>query len=1174
MALEEELSLEITQALQSIQQIEDSLSEVADTFKTSVESALSDISVSPEIDLQVNSEQLTAVEQSLDNLQGDVQIGITGEKEITDDIQHTLDATDFTITPEVDVSALEGQLEEVSGAVQDSGLSDLGNEAEKTSGQMDGLGKSAFDVGSSLALVRTGSKLATGEGNALVGFLESAGGKASVAAATFTAFAIAGKHLFEGAKDSESAAQRFQLIFGDVAESVNNIDIGGLDESITSLAQRLGQDDEAFINAASKIGTIGKASGALPEQLDKTTEGIIALAARAAALDPTMKNAGQQTQRLLFALARGGPALARFGIDIPVKELREFATEQGKSFTSLSLFEKAGLGVDLAMQKLGGTLKNDINAGAGNITTQFRAIQEEFNNTLEDLGKPLLQPILDTVRSAQPLLIELAAAFAAILQAVLPLASVLVESLAPAIQTLTVLLSPLLTALAQLGKLLGNPILKPLVQVAAAMGLVAVAGPKLGGALRLIDSGLLKAGVSTGGLSANFAKLVPVAGAAAVGIIGVTTVLDALHKKEAAQVGNFIGEEKAKLATHAVTVEQMSKDLEIIIAQEKDLRETAKKNKSPFDSDYRHTLRQGADGLQEISDQYESQIQLAKENAAASGLNADMLLRMIVAGEDIGPVVAQAKVDQQIYNDALLGTESSMTKLIRSTEFGRDTTDEFNAVVEETGIKAEDLQPQLDAAAQAVDNFLQTFITGVPTLNSVLGSLDEKQSATVAGIEKGFRDQIEAAKKFQADLDILAQAGAVDALNFFSTAGPEQSGAALDALVAKGKGAITEFEGIVDEANTQSAQLQARKDALGRQDFTGLLDAQQQSRLDIEAKLHINLDDFSKEEQDFIIRTEVAGENAGKAQSDAQAEAYKKEVTKSTTAAEFEQAQKDALEAPARAVGIVLGFAMADGVATGLNDPAGLEASVVKIKESLTNIWNKIFIIHSPSKVTEDLAKDVAAGFTVGFSKGQTQVVEAAAELTLSVADQFKLGIKDITETGGTELDDFLARLKTAGAEAQAVKEDPRVKNALEKEALAALKAGGLSGEQLKALVTKQNNEALKAFAATGLSGDQAAALADAQRAQAIVSRIGGLQDVSAAPVVDVTSKDIQARNDALNTQIAAAATEAAVQAALAAIGNTGPQVVIQELTIPNQGETPEETADTLSTVIEWSLQK
>ncbi len=1171
MALEEELSLEITQALQSIQQIEDSLSEVADTFKTSVESALSDISVSPEIDLQVNSEQLTAVEQSLDNLQGDVQIGISGEKEITDDIQHTLDATDFTITPEVDVSALEGQLEEVSGAVQDSGLSDLGDQAETTAGQMDGLGKSAFDVGSSLALVRTGSKLATGEGNALVGFLESAGGKASVAAATFTAFAIAGKHLFEGAKDSESAAQRFKLIFGDVADSVNNIDIGGLDESITSLAQRLGQDDEAFINAAAKIGTIGKASGALPEQLDKTTEGIIALAARAAALDPTMKNAGQQTQRLLFALARGGPALARFGIDIPVKELRDFATEQGKSFTSLSLFEKAGLGVDLAMQKLGGTLKNDINAGAGNITTQFKAIQEEFNNTLEDLGKPLLQPILDTVRSAQPLLIELAAAFAAILQAVLPLASVLVESLAPAIQTLTVLLSPLLTALASLGKLLGNPVLKPLVQVAAAMGLVAVAGPKLGGALRLIDSGLLKAGVSTGGLSANFAKLVPVAGAAAVGIIGVTTVLDALHKKEAAQVGNFIGEEKAKLATHAVTVEQMSKDLAIIIGQEKDLRETAKKNKSPFDSDYRHTLRQGADGLHEISDQYAQQIQLAKENAAATGLNVDKLLQMIVAGEDIGPVVAQAKVDQQIYNDALLGTESSMTKLIRSTEFGRDTTDEFNKVVEETGIKAEDLQPQLDAAAQAVDNFLQTFITGVPTLNSVLGSLDEKQSATVAGIEKGFRDQIEAAKKFQADLDILAQAGAVDALNFFSTAGPEQSGAALDALVAKGKGAITEFEGIVDEANSQSAQLQARKDALGRQDFTGLLTDQQQSRLDIEAKLHINLDDFSKEEQDFIIRTTVAGENAGKEQASAQAEAYNKEHTRSANAVE---SALDPLVEGARQAGVAAGVAAAAGFVTGFEDPEGIEASVVKLKNQITTIMNKIFIIKSPSKVTEDIGKLVAEGFVVGFSSGQTQAVEAAAELTTSVVDQFHLGIKDITETGGDELDGFIDRLKSAGAEVKAVQADPRVKNALEKQALAALKAGGLSADELKKLVEKQNNDALKAFAATGLSGDQAAALADAQKAQAIVSRIGLLQDVSAAPVVDVTSKDIQGRNDALSASIAAAATEAAVQAALAAAGATGPQVVIQELSIPNQGETPEETADTLSTVIEWSLQK
>lgn len=1172
MALEEELSLEITQALQSIQQIEDSLSEVADSFKTSVESALDNISVAPEIDLSVNTAALQDVENQLDNLKGDVELELGGEKAITDDVQKLFDDTDFVITPEVDTTALEGQLEEIQGAVQDSGVSELGDQAEETGGQLDGLSRSAFDVGSSLALVRTGSKLATRDGNALLGFLESSGGKATIAAGAFTAFAIAGKHLFEGAKDSESAAQRFNLIFGDIAESVNNIDVNGLDESITSLAQRLGQDDEAFINAAAKIGTIGKASGALPEQLDKTTEGIIALAARAAALDPTMKNAGAQTQRLLFALARGGPALARFGIDIPVKELRDFATEQGKNFTQLSLFEKAGLGVDLAMQKLGGTLKDDINAGSQNITTQFRAIREEFNNTLEELGKPLLQPVLDTVRSAQPLLIELAEVFASILAAVLPLAAVLVESLAPAISAVGTALGPPLKLLSDLGELLAK-VPKPILQVVAAVGAFAVVAPKLNAGFKALDLLATRAGLATGGLSANFSKLVPLAGAVTVGIVGVSTVLDALHKKEQAQVSNFIGEEKARLATHAVTVEQMSKDLEIIIAQEKDLRDTAKKNKSPFDSDYRHTLRQGADGLHEISDQYAAQIQLAKENAAATGLNADMLLRMIVAGEDIGPVVAKAKIDQQIYNDALLGTESSMTKLIRSTEFGRDTTDEFNAVIEETGIKAEDLQPQLDAAAEAVNNFLQTFITGVPTLNSALQGLDEKQSSTVAGIEKGFKDQIEAAKKFQADLDVLAQAGATDALVFFSTAGPEQSGAALDELVKKGKDAVKEFEGIVDDANAQSAALQARKDTLGRQVFTGQTAAQAQSKLDIEAKLHLNLDDFSQQEQDFIIRTTVAGQEAGDAQAAAQSEAYQKTVTRSTTAAEFKTANQIIVDA-AREVGVLAGIAMGDGVVEGLSDPKGLEASVVKLKNDLTNIMNKIFIIHSPSKVTEEIGKLVAEGFTVGFSSGQTQAVEAAAELTTSVVDQFHLGIKDITETGGSELDDFIDRLKKAGGEIKAVQEDPRVKNALEKQALSALKAGGLSADQLKELVTKQNNEALKAFAATGLTSEQAQAIAAAQQAQAVVSRIGLLQDVSAAPVVDVTSKDIQGRNDSLAASMTAAATEAAVQAALTALGAQPPQVVIQELTIPNQGETPEETADTLSTVIEWSLQK
>jgi hypothetical protein len=1179
MALEEELSLEITQALQSIQQIDDSLSAVADSFQKSVTDALNNISVSPEIDLQVNAQALNTVEDQLNNLSGNVDLQIQGEKQIQDEVQHVLDSADFTIEPQVDASALESQLQDVSQAVQDTGLSDFGAQAQDAAGGTQDLTKSALELGGALEVVRGGAELAGRSSAPLLGFLEGAGGAGVAAAAGISAFAIAGRDLISSARSAESAEQRFNLVFGKTAEEVDHINIAGLDESIGHLAIRLGQSEPAFLNAASKIGTIGKASGAAPEDIAKTTDAIAVLAARAAALDPTMKNAGASTQRLLFALARGGPALARFGIDIPVAELRQFAADQGLTFTQLSLFQRATLGADLALQKLGGTLSTDINAGAQNIDIQFRALRSEFEHTIETLGKPLLEPVLKTIEAAQPLLEELAAAFSAILQAVLPLAAALTQSLTPVIGALTVALGPALKLLGEFGKVLGD-IPKPILEVATSIALAAVALPKLTALTKGIQALILtsKAAATSngiGGLVAGIGEVPLAAGAAAVGIIGVQQELNALHKKEDADVSNFIGTEKQRLASHAVTVEQMTKDLKIINGQIDDLRTTAKKNKSPFDSDYRHELRAGADGLQKISDQYKEQIDLANQTAQATGLSADMLLRMIVAGQDISGVVSEAKQKQAEYNAELTGTASTMDELTRATIFGRDTANLFQKEIDETGIKAEDLQKQLDATTQEVDKFLQTFITGVPTLNSVLDQLDTKTSSTIEGITKSFQDQIKAAQTFQADLDVLAQAGAVNALTFFSTAGPEKAGAALDELVKKGHGAITEFEGIATKANQQSAALEERKKTLGQQIFSGQTAAQAQSKLDIEAKLHINLDDFSQQEQDFIIRTTVAGQQAGDAQAKAQAEAYKVSVTKSTTAAEFEQTLKDAgVVDAARSVGIESGIQLGEGLAVGLQDPKGLEAQVVKIKQDMTNIFNKIFQIHSPSKVTEDIGKLVAEGFSVGFSKGQTQAVEAAAELTSSVVDQFHLGIKDITDTGGQELDDFIARLKKAGGEVKAVQEDPRVKNALEKQALSALKAGGLSADELKKLVEKQNNEALKAFAATGLTTEQAQAIQQAQQAQAIVSRIGRLQDVSAAPVVDVTARDVSARNDALQTQITAAATEAAVQAALAAIGQQGPKVQIDNLSIPNQGETPEQTADTLSTVIEWSLQK
>ncbi len=202
---------------------------------------------------------------------------------------------------------------------------------------------------------------------------------------------------------------------------------------------------------------------------------------------------------------------------------------------------------------------------------------------------------------------------------------------------------------------------------------------------------------------------------------------------------------------------------------------------------------------------------------------------------------------------------TAMADLTRATRFGRQDQVLFEEALDETGLESDALQAQLDEVTNATQEFLSAFITGVPTLNSVLDGLDPRTNATLDSITREFDEQIDAAERFQANLAVLAARGASDALVFFSTAGPAKGAVALDELLKQGPDGVLQFENLVDTANARSAELNAQKDSLGRRVLTGQIEAQGQSRLDTEAKLDVNLDDFDEAEQDFLIGLSAAG---------------------------------------------------------------------------------------------------------------------------------------------------------------------------------------------------------------------------------------------------------------------------------------------------------------------------
>ena len=131
MALEEELVLDFTQALQDIGTVEDALTQIAENFKAAMEEALSALEIPP-IDVPVNDDQVVALEQQLDQLEGSVTVTTENPNEPAQEVQSAFESTPFVVTPEIDTEALTQSLDDAFAQAESSseGLSGLGEGLE------------------------------------------------------------------------------------------------------------------------------------------------------------------------------------------------------------------------------------------------------------------------------------------------------------------------------------------------------------------------------------------------------------------------------------------------------------------------------------------------------------------------------------------------------------------------------------------------------------------------------------------------------------------------------------------------------------------------------------------------------------------------------------------------------------------------------------------------------------------------------------------------------------------------------------------------------------------------------------------------------------------------------------------------------------------------------------
>lgn len=416
--------------------------------------------------LAVADEELAAINSELGDLTGTVAVDdselATAETEV-EDLTSSLDALSGV---EVGVAGLDGVAADASAAATE--LDSVGAAADSAAVDMNAVSASVTDTASGLLNVGAAAGAATGDLGSVSGITDSLAGAFEVAtgaatglaetvsadlgpalgaigvgvgalAASFGAIGVFTDKVVEKATAATSASERFNLILGDQADAVSQVDLAGFDESLSTLVNRLGSGTAAVREADASIFELGKTTGASGDQVALTVEQINLLATRAVALKPSLGDVGDVADRMQSALARGGRFAANFGLALSSTEINARAAELAlaRGSDQVEQFDKIAAGAALSTEKLGGALKSDIEAGADNVAFSFKRLQLEFSKALTEIGKPLISPAIDLLTAAIPVGVDFAKTFGAAAQAILPAVTSITSALEPLIKIFT-----------------------------------------------------------------------------------------------------------------------------------------------------------------------------------------------------------------------------------------------------------------------------------------------------------------------------------------------------------------------------------------------------------------------------------------------------------------------------------------------------------------------------------------------------------------------------------------------------------------------------------------------------------------------------------------------------------------------------------------------------------------
>lgn len=449
--LEAELDFQIDAALRSLGDLDESLQKSASDFADSLDLAI-ELAVrtaeSAGLTIPVEGDTTQLEQQIADALDQPALIEVDADASgVFVQVQDALEQVDLTLPISADTAEAQQQLDdlrtvdpivvsvEADTADADDSIDNLAESAQAATESVSPLAEATSKVGEA----GTGAGAGT---NVLTSSLGAFSGKAFTAVAAAGGVAIGIHQLIDEGTAATSAQQRYNTILGEFGDQLDRIKVGTLDKDIDKLGLAFGSTSADLQNTSANLFQFARTANASGEASTEFTQRIIALAARAVALNPALGSVSEVADQLGARIQRGGKSVQAFSLSLTAQEITSRALQDThkKTTKELTTFDKAQAAAAISAERYGAVLGKDVSEGAKNAANQNKALTAQIREIVETLGKPLVSPFFTALQAAIPL----ATAFGRVLSTVvlrsLPAITIALEALAVPLELIADLL--------------------------------------------------------------------------------------------------------------------------------------------------------------------------------------------------------------------------------------------------------------------------------------------------------------------------------------------------------------------------------------------------------------------------------------------------------------------------------------------------------------------------------------------------------------------------------------------------------------------------------------------------------------------------------------------------------------------------------------------------------------